>query len=220
MIYLSRLLLNPRSRQVQREMGDPYQLHRTIMAAFSETLPDGERVLHRLDSDPRTGQILLLIQSQTEPDWRWLDEKDYLLPDDPFSDLDNPAVKPVDLSLRAGQNLRFRLRANPVKRLFRDDPDRKLKKGQRVGLFKEEDQRNWLIRKGENGGGFTVLGANIINEGFSGGRTKEKHRLKHFAVRFEGVLQVTDPDRLLKTLQGGIGSGKGLGFGLLSLARA
>jgi CRISPR system Cascade subunit CasE len=39
------------------------------------------------------------------------------------------------------------------------------------------------------------------------------------AIQFEGLLQVTDPDRLQHTVQQGIGSGKGLGFGLLSLAR-
>ena len=33
-MYLSRLLLNPRSRQVQRETADPYNLHKTIMQAF------------------------------------------------------------------------------------------------------------------------------------------------------------------------------------------
>ncbi|MFQ5614487.1 MAG: type I-E CRISPR-associated protein Cas6/Cse3/CasE, partial [Anaerolineae bacterium] len=111
-------------------------------------------------------------------------------------------------------------RANPTKRLFRDDPERKLKKGQRLGLFKEEEQQAWLQRKGQQGGGFIVLGATIISEGFSRGRTKEKHKFKHFAVRFDGLLQVTDPDRFLKTVRRGIGSGKGLGFGLLSLARA
>jgi len=30
---------------------------------------------------------------------------------------------------------------------------------------------------------------------------------------------VTDPDRLRETVRQGVGSGKGLGFGLLSLAR-
>ena len=40
----------------------------------------------------------------------------------------------------------------------------------------------------------------------------------HFAVLFEGVLEVNDPALLEKAIQEGIGSGKGFGFGLLSLA--
>ena len=219
-MYLSRLRLNPRSRQVRREVADPYQLHRTVMAAFPETLPIGERVLHRLDIDPRTGQMMLLVQSQTEPDWGTLTEQDYLLPADPFGGLDNPAVKPITLSLQVGQPLRFRLRANPTKRVFKDIPERKLKKGQRIGLLREEDQLAWLARQGENGGGFTLLGVNIINEGFSSGHTKEKQRFKHFAVRFDGLLQVDNPDKFLEMLRFGIGRGKGLGFGLLSIAPA
>ncbi len=217
-MYLSRLLLDPRSRQVQRETADPYQLHRTLMQAFPETLPQAERVLHRLDIDPRTGQMMLLVQSQTKPDWAWLGEKVYLLPPDPFSELDNPAVKRVNLSFQPNQRLRFRLRANPTKRVLHDDLERKLKKGQRIGLLKEADQIDWLKRKGKKGGGFAVLGATIINEGFSGGQTKEKQRLKHLSVRFEGVLQVTNPAQFLETIHRGIGSGKGLGFGLLSVA--
>jgi CRISPR system Cascade subunit CasE len=50
---------------------------------------------------------------------------------------------------------------------------------------------------------------------------KEDHSGGRFlAVRFEGVLEVTDPDQLLQTVSEGIGSAKGFGFGLLSLARA
>jgi CRISPR system Cascade subunit CasE len=41
----------------------------------------------------------------------------------------------------------------------------------------------------------------------------------HQAVTFDGLLRVTDPEALLAALAGGIGSGKGFGFGLLSLAR-
>jgi len=219
-MYLSRLLLNPRSRQVQREIGDPYQLHRTIMAAFPEALPAGERVLHRLDSNERTRQVVLLVQSQTSPDWSTLATRDYLLPVDPFSDLENPAVKTLLLTFRQGQQLRFRLRANPIKRLARDVPEHDLKKGQRIGLFREEDQQAWLQNKGNDRGGFLVVGATLYSEGFSGGWTKEQHKLKHLAVCFDGVLQVTHPEQFQQTIHAGIGSGKAFGFGLLSLARA
>lgn len=216
-MYLSRLILNPRSRQVQREIGDPYQLHRTIMAAFPETLPDGERILHRLEQNPQSLQIVLLVQSQTPPDWSALATKDYCLPLDPFHALENPAVKEVSLTFHAGQQLRFRLRANPVKRLFRNRPEYKLKKGQRIGLFREEDQRKWLQQKGGDSG-FTVETVAMRSEGFSGGWTKDQQKLKHYAVCFDGILQVTDTAAFLTAIQAGIGSGKAFGFGLLSVA--
>ena len=44
-------------------------------------------------------------------------------------------------------------------------------------------------------------------------------KMAHLAVRFEGVLQVVDPVAFQQTLRRGIGSAKGFGFGLLSIAR-
>ena len=48
----------------------------------------------------------------------------------------------------------------------------------------------------------------------------KKHETHFLAVQFDGVLQVTDPDKLVAAVETGIGSAKGFGFGLLSLAPA
>ena len=74
-MYLSRLILNPRNRRVQREVADPYQMHRSLMNAFPDDLePEAERVLFRLETNPRTRALTLLVQSLTLPDWSWLAE--------------------------------------------------------------------------------------------------------------------------------------------------
>jgi CRISPR system Cascade subunit CasE len=223
-MYLSRLILNPRNRRVQKEIAKPYQMHRSIMRAFPDDLePEAERVLFRLETHPpstslrtgRTGALTLLVQSLNLPDWSWLAEPEargYLLPvGEP-----NPAVKSFDLNLAPGQVLAFRLRANPtVKRRFNE------KDHKRVGIYREEEQIEWLKRKGEQGG-FRLLSARTSDQNDVKGtirRDGQKHPLKLAAVQFDGLLQVTDSDRLRETVQRGIGSGKGLGFGLLSLAR-
>jgi CRISPR system Cascade subunit CasE len=214
-MYLSRLILNPRNRRVQREVAEPYQMHRSLMQAFPDDLKEGqERVLFRLETQ-RDGGLALLVQSWTLPDWSWLAEPEargYLLPvGEP-----NPAVKSFDLDLAPGQRLAFRLRANPtVKRKF-ESGDHK-----RVGLYDEEGQIEWLKRKGE-GGGFRLLSARTSDQEDVKGtvrRQGKKHTLKLAAVQFDGLLEVTDPERLRDTVRQGIGSGKGFGFGLLSLAR-
>ena len=214
-MYLSRLILNPRIRRVQKEVAAPYQMHRSLMKAFPDNLAKGtERVLFRLET-ARTGVLTLLVQSLTLPDWSWLAEPNacgYLLPvNEP-----NPAVKPFDLNVAPGQVLAFRLRANPTARRRLPDGTRK-----RVGLGREEEQIEWLKRKGEQGG-FRVLSVRTSNQDTVNGyirRDEERHKLKLLAVQFDGLLQVTDPDRLRETVRQGIGSGKALGFGLLSLAR-
>ena len=211
-MYLSRLILNPRDRRVQREIGEPYQMHKTLMRSFPDDIDrEKDRILFRVDADPRTGVPTVLLQSTLEPRWGWLDNngaRGYLL--------QAPETKTFDLNLVPGQVLAFRLRANPTVKRKCDDGRRR-----RIGLYREEEQLKWLERKAEQGG-FRLLSARSQDALDVHGwvhRDDAKHKLKLFAVRFDGLLQVTDPDRLRETVRRGIGSGKGLGFGLLSLAR-
>jgi CRISPR system Cascade subunit CasE len=216
-MYLSRLILNPRNRRVQREVADLYQMHRSIMRAFPDDLDDQtERVLFRLEPLSHTGTPSLLVQSLTHPDWSWLAEpgaRGYLLP----MDVPNPAIKSFDLSLAPGQALAFRLRANPtVKRKFKDGQHK------RVGIYREEEQIKWLERKA-GWGGFRLVSVHTSRQETVGGRIRRDgatHKLRLLSVQFDGLLQVTDPERLRQAVRQGIGSGKGLGFGLLSLAPA
>jgi CRISPR system Cascade subunit CasE len=203
-MFLSQLLLNPRSRQVRREVAEPYEMHRTLLRGFPGPL-DGERVLFRVEAARDGGRLAVLVQSQSEPDWaHHRSLPDYLA--------GPPQSKAIAPSFSAGQRLRFRLRANPT--VKRD--------GKRLGLLTEEAQLAWLDRKAE-AGGFRVLGAQAVREGFAAGRKREgetRHDLTHLAVRYDGLLEVTDAGLLVECVRAGVGSGKAFGFGLLSLARA
>ena len=222
-MYLSRLILNPRSRQVQSELARPYEMHRTLLKAFPDgkveterTAEDAVGLLFRVDEDARSGNLHLLAQSQQPPQWARLSGTDYLLP----NTADNPATREVTLQFQVGQLLAFRLRANPTRRLSAG----KGNKGKRVGIYDEEAQLAWLTRKGEQHG-FRLLQAQVSRDG----KIKNAeaihgqdgvHDLELFSVQFDGMLQVTDPVLLIRAVDAGIGSGKAFGFGLLSLARA
>ena len=213
-MYLSKLTLNPYSRQVQRELGDPYQLHRTIMRGFPMALPEDERVLYRLDVAPRDNALSLLVQSSYQPDWTPLldaDRGQYLLePPSP--------PKTFKLSFEIGGILRFRLRANPTVKKQREEH----RNGNRVPLVHEEAQIEWLKRKGQQHG-FQVLQVQVSGKDELSGWKKDDgqtHKLQFYAVQFDGILQVTDPAKLVAAVETGIGSAKGFGFGLLSLAPA
>lgn len=228
-MYLSRLILNPRSRQVQHELADPYELHRTVSRAFPDGVFKAERtednatnILFRVDLHPRTRIPTLLVQSRQQPIWDFLstEKKDYLLGENDLPlDVENPAVKEMDLKLIEGQVLAFRLRANPTVKKDREGK----RQGRRVGLIREEDQQKWLERKFESAGA-ALVSVNIVNEQFTRGKLfieKEKEKRMNFlSVQFDGILQVKKPDELASTIFTGFGSAKGLGFGLLSLARA
>ena len=236
-MYLSRLMLNPRSRRVQRELANPYGLHVSVYGGYPQPLPPDERVLYRLDLHPSSGAPMLLVQSQGEPDWSPLErEPGYLL---------CPAqCKAVELMLREGQVYGFRLRANPtVKKATRaPEPvqtpgylaaarDRRARgeaepgrNGVRLGLSREEEQRAWLERQGERHG-FALVRLDVYPEGvqrmvWPAGRGADGRGMSHLAVRYEGLLRVTDAVGTAAALREGIGSAKAFGFGLLSLGPA
>ena len=176
------------------------------------------RVQRRVDAgflfrlDPLSGgRVVIVIQSAVKPDWGYaFANAGHLLAGPPeVSEFDPRAV------CRRGATWRFRLRANPTKK--REEKRRALRTAQ--------EQEDWLRRKAAVGG-FEVL---VSTASSDGSRTALKtdydlpepktHQISLFAVRFEGVLRVVDEQRFFESLCGGIGSAKGLGFGLLSLAR-
>lgn len=205
-MYLSLLRLDPRSRRAITEAARPYELHRSLMSAFPDRQAGGPgRVLFRLDKDRQTGNVSVLVQSEKEPDWSRLNDSTAFVREH--------KTKPFDPRPVQGQTLRFRLRANPTRRMADS--------GKRQGLLEEEAQRQWLQRKGGEGG-FEVVNATLTVEGLAQDKMTDaddrKHDLSMLSVRFDGVLRVVEPDAFRQTVEQGIGSAKGFGFGLLSIA--
>ena len=203
-MYLSKLELNHRSRRVRSEIAHPYQMHRTVMNLFAEFKSDyRDRVLFRVDTDARSPQINLLIQSQAKPAFAALIESsDYCVSD--------PLCKESQPVLNVGQQRYFRLRANPTVKSG----------GKRLGILDEEQQEQWLNRKADLGG-FRVDSLLTKPEGLRKDTKRSEAgpvEMSFLSILFEGVLEVLDPKKFLETLFTGIGSGKGLGFGLLSIA--
>lgn len=229
-MFLSKLCLNIRHPEVRHQIRQPYELHRTLWSTGFSQFGKEElgRVLFRIDSDRTSQAPVVLIQSERQPDWTSLPSAFVI---------ETPGCKTFDPHLATGQRLRFRLRANPTKKVGSATKSERLagvkKNGKRIALVHENDQIDWLLDKGEHGG-FTIPGqwrednsvkipdfrADIVPEGWTR-CGKEGHRDgDFFAVRFEGLLVVNDANAFLQTLQQGIGSAKGFGFGLLSIARA
>ena len=195
-MYLSRLLLTP-SRVTNGWLSNPYRVHQRLMMACG----GDPRMLFRIEWDDSAPRIL--VQSQQPPDWpaAFAD----------FHVLAQPIeVKAFDLRLFAGQTLRFCLVANPT--IKRD--------GRRLGLLNETEQQAWLDRK-LKGSGAEMAGCRVISLGLQHSRKKaDDSEPVHLLVRFEGLLRVTDPEKLVSAVSAGIGPAKGFGCGLLSLARA
>lgn len=220
-MLLHRIHLNPRCREARRDLADPYQLHATLCRAFctpEQKCPEGE-FLWRLEPEADASESpRILVQSRSAADWTRIDTEGWLASADPAIDLHERLA--LD-SLTAGQHFRFRLRANPCV----------TRNGKRLGLMKVEEQEAWLARKGEQHGfalprltefDFTESSSKrpdirISHEQMLGGRQHSGNGIRIYSVLYEGSLVVTEPESFKKALLSGIGHGKVMGLGLLSV---
>lgn len=226
-MYLSKLLLNPRDEQAGLDLASPYDLHRTLGRVFPEAETQHYRsecdVLFRIEDAQPLG-VPVLMQSSVEPDWTQLPEGYALRTEGP---------KHVALSLRQDQICRFRFVGNPTIRRMSS----KVKNARRIPLVHASPNKkgyptyfDWLERQADRCG-FKVL--EVKDAPFRlaqrRGRARamdetplnpDKPELPLFGVRFDGVLRVTQPEKLLNAVRKGIGPAKAFGFGLLSLAPA
>lgn len=199
MIYLSQLMVNLHSRPARNDLADRYELHRTLLSAFPETLPAHERVLYRVEEGTLDPMAIILVQSLTQPDWGAVPRLR-----DPYL-LREPRVRQIVPYVQSGDRHRFRLQANPT--VKRD--------GKRHAIYDEAALLAWLQRKGEQHG--FAVGPLDARAAKLGQKTGQKRRQTWHAVQFDGILTVMDSRLFVQTLQQGIGSAKAFGFGLLSI---
>lgn len=210
-MYLSRLKFHALDPRAAKLLGNRYRLHAALMRGYADAGED-ERVLFRVE--PVAGRSAwqdVLVQGRNAPDWTPLLED--------YGHACQAQSKAFTVEPSAGQHYRFRLLANPTV-----TRDRK-----RLGLVGEGAQREWLERRAE-ASGFRLLDCTVIDEGLlpawkkdegqqppKGQKPKGK-RLTIRTARYEGLLEITEPQIFGKALESGIGPAKGLGCGLLSLA--
>ncbi|WPC04508.1 type I-E CRISPR-associated protein Cas6/Cse3/CasE [Pseudomonas benzenivorans] len=203
-MHLTRLTLDPRSAQARRDLGDAYEMHRTLARAFvADAQSAPARFLWRLEAGANAWATpVVLVQATTEADWS------------PLLALANYLQRPVESKrltleewLEGGARYRFRLQANPTV----------TRQGKRYGLVGEDEQLAWLGRQGERHG-FSVEAALVTASDVLVSR-KGEGRISVQRVCFEGVLQAQSLDALSRALTAGIGPAKAFGCGLLSVAR-
>ena len=226
-MILSRITLNLRSCEVARDLADCQQMHRTILNAFPAAASAPRRefgVLFRVQF-PDAGNPCVLIQSRRAPDFAHLPDGYVVRP---------PEIKDVSgayASLNAGMRLRFRLRANPTRKIeTRSTPDGVRRNGRRVELRSDRELLGWIERKAASAG-FRLLSVRCRTDasgaaagdpgavrGFRGSAGAQRSALRFGSVLFEGSLEILDSQAFRVAVETGIGSAKAYGFGLLSLA--
>ena len=220
----------------QKRSADPHFLQPFEPAHFSKQVHIQRGIdagfLYRIDPVPGSGRSVIIVQSGVQPDWEYaFQNAGHLL-------AAYPELKRFDPHFEPNQCLKFRVFANPVRKVCkhsRDPHGKPFEKqfyGKRVPVA-TGDLDKWLLHRAEPdcqtekrfGGkrplpGFSLERTMQIHDGYvyvNEPPDRAHGRRMRFA-QYEGVLRVTNTENFRNTLIGGIGPGKAFGFGLLSVA--
>lgn len=225
-LHLSRLVPDMRSRRARSLIAAPGNLYGVLLEAFAEPPPHhtgggpdstpSRGLLFRIEPAGRDRPLTVLVQSPAPPDW----QRFQFRCGDLFDPDHQPETKPFSPVLRAGMELRFRLRANPTHARVQHGlrPCGKRQGGKHLPVTGEAEQREWLERKLGAVAELVDFRATDERDCHFRGRRDAKARVR--SVLYEGILRVLEPDDLLNLMATGVGRGRAFGFGLLSLAPA
>jgi CRISPR system Cascade subunit CasE len=219
-LFLYKLLLNLEDRAVRRDLSNAYDMHRTLTRAFVDgDLGKPQPFLWRLETSAADEVPFVLVQSSMEARWGVL-PKGYLLSQ-------QERIWSPETVLTPGRRVAFRVRANPtVNRV----PQAEVAKGgegqsarghrKRLGIWRESEQLEWMKRQAIR------LGLDAVEASVSQAerlRCRKRDAKASFTMtlasaQFDGTAVIADPGALIAGLRSGIGHGRMLGHGLVSLA--
>lgn len=208
---LARIRLNPHSREVQRDLRDATQMHKTLMRMVPDDLGDTPRqdtgLLFRIDETEHASTLLVQATTSLAPD---------RLPAG-YGHTEVKDLAPMFAALRKGLTVRYRITVNPAKR-ERLPLEHKNRRGKILPLAGAEADEWWTRRASE--AGLQIHTLLPTPQRPVRPRGKDAAPMRHSLIRYDGTATVIDPDPLIPALLAGIGRGKSYGAGLLSLAPA
>lgn len=191
MSILSQLLVN-KTDAARGRLSDAYAWHQTIWKSFPDRDGERRRFLFRVDDVGRHFRLLLL--SEFPPEGIALGQ------------WHSKTVAPSFLTHRF---YRFQIKANPTMRRASDR--------RRIGIYSEEKLNQWIENKARQNGFEIETNTLIIGAPLDEVFVRNRVRGKHVSVDFQGVLQVTENEKIKFAFENGIGSAKSFGYGMLML---
>jgi CRISPR system Cascade subunit CasE len=217
-MYLTQMHLNPSRRGTRWLLASPQRMHAAVLSSFppgSVAESPAGRVLWRVDTSEADKTVTLYVSSPTRPDLTAIVEQAGW----PATDHGWRTASATGLldGLAAGQRWGFRLTANPVHSLAVPG-----ERGKRHGHVTVAYQQQWLLDR-VAGWGFAVDDAALAVHSrrqlsFSRRSDGTDRTVTVTMATYDGILTVTDPTLLRRTLCHGIGRAKAYGCGLLTLA--
>jgi CRISPR system Cascade subunit CasE len=209
-MYLSKLTLNPESRESNTDLQNISRLHGRLMSVFPlvDNLSPRKHhgLLYRIAEDNKS----ILVQSLTKPKWDSLPER--------YCD----KIEKKEFNPNYTKEIyRFKLDANAIKKtnttngLSIETGELTRGKSFRKTLVTEIELMEWLNKKSISNG-FKVKNMEVmINQA----RRDIRSSIVVHSVIYKGSIEVTDEILIKEIVKHGIGNAKSYGCGLLSLAK-
>ncbi len=193
-MYLTKLQLSLQKEYDISCLQDCEKMHKRVLRLFQTDRVSG-RILYRVNP----AEQAVYIRSQVPPDTAYTKGER----------IHTKSLDRMEAQLLMSPYLRFELLTMPFTSHTNEGYRNKL----RVPITSPDGMMAWLMRKGSQHG-FHLQQIRI------GGQTliTGMHRvgpLAFAAVHFSGVLEVTDKQQFMEAWQGGIGTGRAYGMGML-----
>ncbi|MFI6218479.1 type I-E CRISPR-associated protein Cas6/Cse3/CasE [Nocardia brasiliensis] len=233
MAYMSRIWINPLRDGARRLILSPQVAHAAVLGGISAQ-PIDERVLWRLDHETPHRSALLVL-SETKPSW------DHIVEQAGWTDAEIPQASiksylPLLDRVTVGALFRFKVRASPTyatrqmselseaqqRRLTGPRP-----RGVRLPHRSEERQYTWFADRATPKWGFAIetdeFGRPVLaiteRQRVSFRKRRDAgHQVTLHTATYEGILRVTDAEMARHCLLHGVGTARGYGCGLVSVA--
>lgn len=211
-MYLSRVEIDLNNRQKIQDLSHLGAYHNWVEQSFPQEIDEQKRLRHLWRIDVLNYKTYMLVLSKEKPDLQKLET---------YGVKGSAMTKDYDHFLNQldeGQIMRFRLTANPSRKIARLHQ----KQGKVVPHVTIAQQKDWLLQKAAKNGFEIVenengLNFDIVNREWKLLRHKGGHHAKLSCVTFEGILKITDISQFKDALINGIGREKAYGMGLLTV---
>ena len=204
-LYLHQIKI-PYQEANQKKRYTLYQWHQFVWELFGDPSKRDRDFLFRLQEDQDSFQLLVQGNRKIPP------QKNLAI-----------KTKAIPEAFFQHPTYRFSLLANPTVKKKSDASGKLLKNSRRVAITQNSDLDQWIKRKSTLHG-FSILKDSlhiqVQNQQFfkkAPSGEAPSHQGWHHRCLFEAILQVTDRPKFLQTVQNGIGSARGFGFGMLCL---
>ena len=192
-MYISKVLIDVKIPAVRHDLNSPDLFYNTIKSMTGDSKP-----VYRIENVPlyQTDFIQpVVVVSESKPDINKSGK-----PSAYFKGIESVEYT---IPAREGMVYKFFMKANPSVKIFFKEYDVDTDEA-RLQWFKTECSPN----------GFEIIDCKCSDDGYIVSREKGK---KMASVIYEGALKIYDKDKFISALYKGIGRGRSLGLGLLSV---